>query len=261
MPPATEQLVPAVDRAARMLSSLRDHDAGKGISDLARDLDIPKSSAFQIASTLVHHGYLERDDRTRRYRLGAALGRLAGERRVRADLPALAAPRLRDLATETGLTALLGLPVDAGTLLAARGDSPEPLGISAPIGFCLDGHAGAFGKVFAAAIGGPRAARSVRDLPAFTARSITDPEAFRRELDRVRKRGFATDFEEYLDGVHAIAAPVRDRDDTVVAAVCVLGIAAKLKRARVPAVAPVVCGVAADLSEDLGHAGGDGDCQ
>ena len=89
MSAATQQLVPAVDRAVRMLSDLSSTAAGKRISDLARDLDIPKSSAFQIAATLVHHGLLECDDDTRRYRLGQGLRHIVGAREGRVDLPLL----------------------------------------------------------------------------------------------------------------------------------------------------------------------------
>ena len=253
MPQSAIQLVPAVDRAVRMLAELRHDEAGKGISVLARDLGIPKSSAFQIAATLVHHGFLECDRDTRRYRLGSAMEQLVGSTPVRADLPVLAAPHLRALAEETGLTALLGLPSDGGTVLAARGDSPEALGISAPVGFRLDAKAGAFGKVFATGLEGAALTRFLRDLPAYTGRSITAAAAYRQELERVRERGFATDFEEYLEGVRAVAAPVLDHDGATVAAVCVLAVAAGLKRAQLRSVAGAVRQTAATLSRDLGH--------
>lgn len=254
MPQSAIQLVPAVDRAVRMLANLRHDEAGKGISVLARDLGIPKSSAFQIAATLVHHGFLECDHDTRRYRLGSAVEQLAGIPPVRADLPVLAVPHLRALAEETGLTALLGLPSGGGTVLAARGDSPEPLGISAPVGFRLDAKAGAFGKVFAAELDARALSQFLHHLPAYTGRSITAASAYRRELERVRERGFATDFEEYLEGVRAVAAPVRDRDGATVAAVCVLAVAAGLKRTELRGVAGAVRQAAAALSRDLGHA-------
>jgi DNA-binding IclR family transcriptional regulator len=253
MTQATTQLVPAVDRAIRMLTNLRHDKDGKGISDLARDLGIPKSSAFQIAATLVHHGLLECDGESRRYRLGLALAGLAGDRRARADLPVLAAPHLAGLAAASGLTALLGIPAAAGTVLAARGDSPEQLGISAPVGFRLDAQAGAFGKVFAAEREGEALARFLRCLPRYTARSITDATVYRRDLERVRERGYATDFEEYIDGVRALAAPVRDGRGVAVAAVCVLGVVAKLKRTTMRATVAQLLGVASALSRDLGY--------
>ncbi|MGD8328111.1 MAG: IclR family transcriptional regulator [Acidobacteriota bacterium] len=246
------QLVPAVDRAIRMLLDLRSAEDGKGISDLSRDLAIPKSSAFQIAATMVHHDLLVCDEHTRRYRLGPGLQTLVGATGRRPDVAALAAPHLRTLADETGLTALLGLPTTAGTVLAARADSPEPLGVSAPVGFELDLMAGAFGKVFAAALGEPDRTARLRRLPAFTARSIVDSDEMDRELERVRRNGVATDIEEYLDGIRAAAAPVRDGEGNVLAAICALGVAARLKQRRLAEVAQRVRRAAAALSRDLG---------
>ena len=67
------------------------------------------------------------------------------------------------------------LPTTAGTLLAAKADSPQALGVSAPVGFELDPLAGAFGKVFAAALANAeRAAMLAEGLPRYTARSIVD---------------------------------------------------------------------------------------
>lgn len=254
------QLVPAVDRAIRMLFDLRGVAAGKRISDLARDLGMPKSSAFQIAATMLHHGILERDDETRRYRLGPTLHSFVGGRQGRSDLPLLAVPHLRKLASATGLTALLGIPTGTGTVLAAKADSPEPLGVGAPLGFELDRMAGAFGKIFAAARDeADRKTLLGEGLPGYTARSVIDVQEMERELARVRKSGIATDLEEYLEGIRAVAAPVTDETGVVVGAVCALGVAARLKRNRLPAIVDHVRVAAQALSRDLGGAAiGDG---
>lgn len=255
MKQSPSQLVPAVDRAIRMLVDLRDVVDGKRISDLARDLGIPKSSAFQIAATMVHHGILECDGQTRRYRVGPALHSFAGARQGRSDLPVLAVPHLRRLASATGLTALLGVPTGSGTVLAAKADSPEPLGVGASLGFELDCMAGAFGKIFAAARSeADRKTLLRRKLPRYTARSMTDAQEMERELTRVRKSGIATDLEEYLEGIRAVAAPVTDASGGVVGAVCALGVAARLKRDRLPGIMGNVRLAAQALSRDLSGA-------
>jgi len=251
MTEAAIQLVPAVDRAIRMLSSLELTDDGKRISDLARDLQIPKSSAFQIAVTLVHHGVLECDEQTRRYRLGPKLRSIAARQQGRADLPLLAARHLRSVADDTGLTALLGLPTPTGTLLVAKADSPEALGIAAPIGYELELWAGAFGKIFAAALPAPeRKVRMQKGLPAYTARSIVRRADMEQELRRVATQGIAVDTEEYIDGIRAVAAPVHDMSG-VVAAVCVLGVGPQMKRDRLVDICTAVKGAAAALSAEL----------
>jgi IclR family acetate operon transcriptional repressor len=236
-----------------MLVDLRGLAKGKRITDLARDLAIPKSSAFQIAATMVHHGILECDDDTRRYRLGPTLHSFIAGPQGRRDLPLLAVPHLRGLADATGLTALLGVPTGSGTVLVAKADSPEPLGVGAPVGFELDRMAGAFGKIFAAARDDAgRTALLRKKLPRYTARSVIDPREMECELARIRKSGVAIDREEYLDGIRAVAAPVTDETGDAIAAVCALGVAARLKRDRLPRITEQVRAAAQALSRDLG---------
>jgi DNA-binding IclR family transcriptional regulator len=244
------QLVPAVDRAVRMLEALRYSERGRGISELARDLEIPKSSAYQIAVTLVHHGLLERDPATRRYRRGPALSRLSGS--AGRSLVELAQPYLERLAARTRMTALLGVHDGDGVVLAAKQESPEPVGISAPLGHRLDGRAGVFGKLEAAALGAAELdAYLCRPLPAFTRRSITEADAFRKDVERVRSRGYALDIEEYLDGVVAVGGAVRDGRGRVVAGICLLGLAARRSRAELKAAGERLAVAAADLSREL----------
>ena len=252
MPSHSQQLVPAVDRAIRMLASLRDDGNSQRISDLARALSIPKSSAFQIAATLVHHGFLERDEDTRRYRLGPGLLDMAGGVATAGLLP-LAGPYLEELARTTRTTALLGVPAKDSVILAAKAESPEPVGITAPLGHRLDQRSGVFGKLFAADLGERALSSFLKGLPRFTARSITDARDYRRDLRRVRERGYALDVEEYLEGVRAVGAPVRDRGGRTVAAICLLGLSSRLKRPRMKQVGEQVRDAAVALSAHLGH--------
>lgn len=253
MPDSPPQLVPAVDRAIRMLATLQDTEDGRRISDLARDLGIPKSSAHQIATTLVHHGVLERDEDTRRYRLGPGLSGIGVHRRSRVDLPELAGPYLEDLASFARMTALLGRREGDRVVLAARIPSPDPIDVSAPIGHRLDARAGVFGKLFAASMQ-PEDLENLLDkpLPAFTRKSITSAAAYLEDLHRVRERGYALDIEEYLDGIVAVGAAIRGGDGDVLGALCVIGLAASYSRSALAAIGEAVRGAAESLSYDLG---------
>lgn len=210
-----------------MLERFRDAGDEWGVSELARALDIPKSSAFQIAATLAHHGLLSRDPESRRYRLGRRLRELAARSTGDHDLAALAAPWLRALSSSTGKTALIGRYEGDEVVLLAKADSPEPLGVSAPVGYRMHHSVGVFGKVLHSGLEPAEleALLAASPLRCFTDRTVVDPEAYRAELQRVRSRGWATDREEYLEGIHAVGAPVRAGDGTTRAAVCVVGLA------------------------------------
>ncbi len=253
MPDSSQQLVPAVDRAIRMLAVLQDVERGRRISDLARDLGIPKSSAHQIAATLLHHGVLEQDEDTRRYRLGPGLSEFAAHRWNRVDLPELAGPYLEDLASAARMTALLGRREGDQVVLAAKIPSPDPIDVSAPIDHRLDARAGVFGKLFAAALQPEDLENLLNEpLPAFSRKSITGAAAYAEDLHRVRERGYALDMEEYLDGVVAVGAAIRDDAGDVLGALCVIGLAASYSRSALGAIGETVRGAAESLSYDLG---------
>ena len=247
------QLVPAVDRALRMLVRLQKSNGDRTVSDLARELRIPKSSAHQIAATLRYHGFIEQDKYTRSYRLGPSLGNMISHRRRYVELPALARPYLESLAETARMTALLAVREANHVVLAAKVESPSPFDISAPVGHILDTNAGVFGKLFAAETHEDSPGNSTRAVPpAYTSKSVTDLNEYARELQAVRVHGYALDLEEYLDGVVAIGAPVRDVGGHILGAICLIGLAVSHGRQQLTGLGGAVRTACEALCQDFG---------
>jgi len=137
MAESTYRVVPAVDKAARLLAELRE-DEGLGISELARRIKASKGTVRDILLTLVSHDLVARD-RDGRFRRGGQ----------RFDLTHLARPHLETLLDEFGETALLGIVTDGGVEIAARAEPGTDLHMSAPIGRRLPANVGAHAKVLA----------------------------------------------------------------------------------------------------------------
>ncbi len=111
------KMVPAVERAIRILQLFRSADDSYGVSELTRELALNKSTVFDIVTTLTAFGYLERDESTKKYHLGSALFRLGY---LVGDAPSLyeiARPFLRGLADQFSATMLLVQPLPADELL------------------------------------------------------------------------------------------------------------------------------------------------
>lgn len=132
---STYRVVPAVDKAARLLAELRD-DESLGISELARRIKASKGTVRDILLTLASHDLITRDA-DGRFRRG---GR-------RFDLTRLARPHLEALLEAFGETALLGIVTDGGVEIAARAEPDSDLHMSAPIGRRLPANVGAHAKV------------------------------------------------------------------------------------------------------------------
>ncbi|GGY37516.1 IclR family transcriptional regulator [Streptomyces anulatus] len=194
----------AVRRALDVLHCFHDNGPDLSASDLARRLGLPVSTAHRLARTLLAAGFLEQDPRTSRYRLGPAvteLGRLSYHQRGLH----LAAPELADLAERTGATADLALRSGPHAVIVAGGSVTPKVGLRRPL------HSTALGKVLLAwarpGEGGPG---TLPPLPAFTDRTIVDPAALERELERVRTDAYAVNDGESALGVRTLAVPVLD---------------------------------------------------
>ncbi len=137
MASSTFRVVPAVDKAARLLAELSAPEP-LGVSELARRIGASKGTVRDILMTLTMHGLVERDEDAR-FRMPSR------------DLVAQAAPRLAALMNETGQTVILGVVRDGRLEIAARSEPASDLHVTAPLGRRLPLDAGAHSKVLSGA--------------------------------------------------------------------------------------------------------------
>ncbi len=248
------RLVPAIDRTVRVLRALSADDGSRRLSDLSRSLGLSKSTLSELLGTLEHHGFVERDGDSRAYRLGYALIELGNAVLRRLDLRQVARPYLARLRESTGETAVLHIPSGQGAVIIDRAESNHQLKVTAPLGHRLPPFAGAVAKVFLAAHTDQELADLLRgrSLPNYTSHSITDPARYRKELARVRRRGYAVDDEEYLPGVRAISAPILTGRGKAVATITVVGVSTRLGPEKTREAAPEVLAAAESISRRLG---------
>lgn len=248
-------LVPAVDRAIQILNIFESGEETLGVSDISRRLDLNKSTVYEILNTLAHHDFLERDDATKKYRLGASLFHLGNMVGARLNLSDVARPFVRDLCAQVDETVILGTPTLDDHILIVDVAEPElDMKITASVGRRLHHSAGAPGKIFHAALPRHELAELLarKPLRPFTSRTLTAPEAYIETLEEVRRAGYAVDDEEYLEGVRAVAAPVLDRSGLVVAALYAVGFSSRLTPERMRMLTRLVPATARRISRQLG---------
>ena len=224
---------PSVKKAFEILKLISSNREGLGISEIARDLRIAKSTVHGMTSALEESGAIRRDPETKRYTLGFTLFELGRLAYSKIDLKDIARPFMNELVEKTQASAFLGvLNWDHVTVI----DMVEPrteLKITAPIGTAIPLLAGAAGKVFLAMMEEEQAIKWIRSkgLPKYTPRSITDQETYIGEIRAAKERGFAIDDEEYLLGVRAVAAPIQGGGQSI-SAIWVVGFKASLDEER-----------------------------
>jgi len=240
--------VQSVDRAVTILEILaREEEAG--VTDIARELGVHKSTAFRLMAALEQRDLVTQDISRGKYRLGVGIVRLAGAARARLDVVQESRPVCVALASEVGETVNIAVLSGSDALYLDQIAGPAALSPHNWAGRRIPLHATSDGKVLLAFAPDARV-----DLPLrrFTERTITDPAELERALDEIRERGYATAVDELETGLTAIAAPVRSSDGVVVASVSTSGPSFRIPEERIPVVAAAVHRAATDISRRLG---------
>jgi DNA-binding IclR family transcriptional regulator len=244
--PSTARVVSA-QRSLAILDVLAD-EPSLGTNEIARRLGTSASTTSRQLATLVEAGIVEHVPATGRYRLGIRLVALATSVLSRLDVRAIAHPHLEALATELGETATLSVPGDPDAVTVDVVRSARYIQDASQLGRPSIAHATAAGKVMLAFDG----ARPVRELQAYTPRTITDGPQLETEIQHVRKRGWADAFEEREIGLNAIAAPVWASDGALAGIIALQGPIPRFGRAAARAALPALLERAAAISTELG---------
>ena len=201
---------PSVKKAFRILQTISDSQDGFGISEIAKQLKIGKSTVHGIAAALEELGLLVRDPLHKRYQLGYSLLELSRKFYKRVALRDIARIPMERLMEKVEETVFLGIMNGDHITILDVVESHNEIKITSPPGTRLPLLAGATGRVFLAHIEEKKSKEIVRKmrLVRYTSKTKMDPKQFLKEVEETKKRGYAIDDEEYLPGVRAVAAPV-----------------------------------------------------
>jgi DNA-binding IclR family transcriptional regulator len=244
--------VQSVDRAVAILEILA-RDGEAGVTEVARELGVHKSTASRLLAALDRRELVAQDAARGRFRLGIGIVRLAGAASRRLDLVQESRPVGQALAQEVGETVNVAILAGRDALYLDLVAGPAALSPHNWAGKRIPLHATSDGKVLLAYL--PEAKRTeylVPPLARFTDHTITALDEFVQVLAEVRQRGFATAVDELEAGLTAIAAPVRSAESDVVASISASGPSFRIPAERVPAIAESVRRAAAEISRRLG---------
>jgi DNA-binding IclR family transcriptional regulator len=224
-------------------------------TEIARTCELPTPTAYRILAALRRRGFVTQDVASKRFRLGIAALDLGERARAIVDVRLPALPVLRRLSHETGETALLTVLSDGNdrSVCLERVESSQPLRLSVEPGRQMRLHAGASQKVLLAYLPPEEINRVLSGpLEPLCRATITDPDELRAGLAQIRRRGWASSFEETNVGVWGVAVPILDNHGWVIAGVGLAGPSARLPRARVAEYLPRLRAGATEIAKALG---------
>ncbi|MBM4277489.1 MAG: IclR family transcriptional regulator [Deltaproteobacteria bacterium] len=243
---------PSVQKAFKILHTIADSSFGLGVSELAKQLKIGKSTVHGITSSLEDLGVLVRDPIDKRYNMGYTLLELGRKTYGRIEWREVARPPMERLMEKVGETIFLGIMNGDHITILDVVESYNEMKITSPPGTRLPLLAGATGKAFLSQLEEKRAREIVQKmgLNRFTVKSVTDPKIFLRQVEETKKKGYAIDDEEYLLGVRAIAAPIQ-MISLPPAAIWAVGFTSSLNDQKMKRIVPEVQEAAQDIIRSI----------
>lgn len=248
---------PSLERGLAVLEYLAHHPGGKGQVEIAQALKCPVSSVFRITLTLEKSGYLERDPETKVFRHTQKMLMLGQQALSETDLIGCCMPVMRELRDEVEDTVLLGVLNGTEIIVLDQALGSHLFRFSVNAGHRIRAYCSAPGKAIIAYLPEKRREQVIAqtEFVRFNANTIVTPQAFRKELQRVVKLGYATDNGEEYTGIYCVGAPVFDRSGYPIASVWVTGPDTRVKPEMVPGIGETVRAGAAKISRLMGHRG------
>ncbi|MGI6286638.1 IclR family transcriptional regulator [Neomoorella humiferrea] len=242
-------------KALTILDLLAAHQGDMSLGEIARALDLPKSTLHGLLATLRDFGYLEQSPFDGRYRLGVRLFEIGNIVANNWDVRKVAAPHIQKLVDELEETVHLVVLDKGEVLYIDKRESRQSLRIVSQVGMRLPAHCTGVGKVLLAYLHPSEVKRIIatKGLARYTRHTITDPRQLEAELAKIREMGYAVDNEEIMDSLRCVAAPIRDHNGKVCAAVSVSGPVARLEGEKFRLAVEQVVRTAAEISAGLGY--------
>ncbi|MBG0850850.1 IclR family transcriptional regulator [Streptomyces spinoverrucosus] len=248
--------VQSVDRAVSVLEILAQRGEA-GVSEVAAEMDVHKSTAFRLLGALEARGLVEQTAERGKYRLGFGIVRLAGAVTGRLDITQQGRPVCERLSGEIGETVNIAVLQEhhAVNLYQVRG--PGAVGTHNWVGQLTPVYATSSGKILLAHLPEKERAAVLAEsgTQKLTPHTLTSRTELEKNLAEARERGYVVALEELEVGLHAVAAPIRSRDGEVIAALSASGPTYRFTEERMHELAPVLIRGAEEISRRMGCLG------
>lgn len=249
-----EPLLSSVTNALRILRSFTLDEPEKGIRELAKELQLSKSSVQRLIATLAHQGFVAKDPYSQKYRLGVSLLALSHVVTNHLEIHREALPILEQLVEKLGETAHIGILEGTHVVYMHKVETRHPIRIFTDIGKVNPAYCTGCGKAILAYQAREIIEQVIEEgLIPYTDKTITIPGEFREHLKAIKQNGFAVSMEELSEGVVSIAAPIRDYTGHVSAGLSIVGPIHRMNSNMIPAYSKEVMKAAMEISERLGY--------
>lgn len=223
-------IIPMVDKTFEIIDYIYKCNSEVGVSQISQDLNIPKATAFRILSTVSKWGYIEKTEDSEKYILGKSFIKLGSKVSSETDIAVIAAPFINELAKVVGESINLGILYEGEilTIYNAKGEDFYLISKLIPVSPL---NCSSMGKLYLSKL-------STDELNEYfnsnkpqirTINSVSNLEGFLKLKEEIEREGISFDREEYEYGLTCIAAPIKDTNGNLIAAISVSGPTTRLQ--------------------------------
>jgi len=215
--------IKVLDKTLSILETMLRQGSAMSMTEISEKLGFYPSTTHRILDTLKHWGYVEQEPNNQRYQLGLKVIELGMAKLHQMDLAREATPYLKELVNQCNETVHLGVLEEGEVMYLAKEESSQTIRMISYVGKRAPLHCTALGKILLAYMSEEEREKILedRELPRLTEKTITDKRELEKELNKVKKQGFALDREENEKDVCCIAAPIRNHQGKVIAAISI----------------------------------------
>lgn len=223
------------------------------VSEVAEQVSIDKSTAYRMLKTLTDSGYVAQDEISKRYKLSYKVVSLSRNLLADSEITQLIRQRLQQITAETRETLHLSVLDGHETVLILRVKGTQLVTVDFQIGDRVLLHCTSIGKALLAF----QDVRYIEEviaagLPKMASNTITDPDAFRKELQHIRSQGYAIDDREFSDSMRCIAVPIFEGGGRVHRGISISGPDSRFSFERLEELKDPLLRASQELSEQLG---------
>jgi DNA-binding IclR family transcriptional regulator len=238
--------VRAVERAIDVLDAIRARDGTAGVSEISRDLGLPKSTVYRLLVALSNKGMVRKNGGSDLYSFGRKILEMSFATFPYQDIISSTVPCLEELRDRLGETAALALKIGHRYAYVTQVVSLHEYRVNPVLARHYPLHWAATGKSMLAFVSPQELEECLSLVPndRATPRTVTDPAVLVQQLEEIRRVGYAASFGERSEGAAAIAAPIRDSRGLAIAAVCIVGPESRVQQMDLDATGKVVVEIA-----------------
>jgi DNA-binding IclR family transcriptional regulator len=216
--------VKSLYKAIKLLDYFDSSHPERGISELAELSGMLKSSVYNIMSTYEACGIIEKDPKTSQYRLGLKILALSNVLAQDDVFREVIRPYMEELSEQTGETVFLATPYGNDIIYREAAYPNHAISVRAIKGVVAPMYCTSLGKAILSCMEPEYTERVISEgMKAFTPNTITDPQAFREEMQKIRIQGYSVDNMEHEYGIKCVGVPLRNSDGQLVGAISLSG--------------------------------------